>query len=325
MTITFFYRNPKVGYSIKKVSDLFVCMMKNKEIFEMPSQYASIKGVIKNMLFTFKHRNRTGINHITGDVHYCILPLIFCKTVLTVHDTVLYEHSKGIKRLLFKYLWYKIPLMFASKIVCISETTRQKISQFTNREDISVIGNSIDPKLVKTPYVFNSLEPRILIIGTNWNKNIVRTVKALAGIKCKIIIIGSLSFEQETILKADNIVYENKCGLSDEEIINEYKNCDIVSFCSVFEGFGMPIIEANAVGRPVITSDISPMKEVAGGSALLADPYNVDDIRCKMMCLLTEEKVRQRCIELGYENAKKYSQSNIVNQYLHIYSQLTNS
>ena len=126
-------------------------------------------------------------------------------------------------------------------------------------------------------------------------------------------------------MKADNIVYENKCGLSDEEIINEYKNCDIVSFCSIFEGFGMPIIEANAVGRPVITSNISPMKEVAGGSALLVDPYNVDDIRSKMMCLLTDEKVRLRCIELGYENAKKYSQSNIVNQYLHIYSQLTNS
>ena len=67
------------------------------------------------------------------------------------------------------------------------------------------------------------------------------------------------------------------------------------------------------------------MKEVAGGSALLVDPYNVDDIRSKMMCLLTDEKVRLRCIELGYENAKKYSQSNIVNQYLHIYSQLTNS
>lgn len=325
MKITYFYRNHKVGYSIKKVSDLYVNQMDDKEIYEMPSQYASLRSILKNIWFTFKHRNIRGINHITGDVHYCILPLIFCKTVLTIHDTVLYERSKGIKRLLFKYLWYKIPLLFASKIVCISEITRQKISRFTNRKDISVIGNSIDPKLVKTPYVFNSLDPRILIIGTNWNKNIVRTVKALAGIKCKIIIIGPLSFEQETVMKADNIVYENKCGLTDEEIINEYKNCDIVSFCSIFEGFGMPIIEANAVGRPVITSNISPMKEVAGGSALLVDPYDVDDIRSKMMCLLTDEKVRQRCIELGYENAKKYSQSNIVKQYLHIYSHLTNS
>lgn len=323
MKITYFYRNSKVGFSIKKVSDLFVCKMNDREVYEMPSQYASLKGVLANMMYTYKHRNKTGINHITGDVHYCVLPLLFCKTVLTVHDTVLYERSKGIKRLVFKYLWYKLPFKFASRIVCISDCTRQSIKRFTNRDDICVIGNAVDPQLVKAEREFNEANPHILLIGTNWNKNVTRTAKALAGLRCQLTIIGKLSVEQKAVIEECKLNCVNKYGLSDSQIKDEYVDSDIVSFCSTFEGFGMPIIEANAVGRPVITSDLSPMKEVAGGSALLVNPYDISDIRSKFVALMSNGKLRSWCVERGYVNADKYSQASVVESYMRIYKELT--
>ena len=83
----------------------------------------------------------------------------------------------------------------------------------------------------------------------------------------------------EDMLRFYSIRYVYKCDLSNQEILDEYMNCDIVSFPSLYEGFGMPIIEGQAVGRVVFTSDLEPMKEIAGDAALLVDPYSIESIR----------------------------------------------
>ena len=322
MTITYFYRNHKAGYSIKKVSDLYVNQMEDKEIYEMPSPYASMMSILKNIWFTFKHRNKTGINHITGDIHYCIIPLMFCKTVLTVHDTVVYDNYKGLKKIILKYLWFKIPFLLATKIVCISENTKDSITRFTKRKDIMVIPNAVEPNYQFVPYTFNDKLPNILIIGTNWNKNIERTIDAISNIKCRLTIIGKLTKEQKEKLKNTKCSYSNKIDLSDEEIKMEYIHSDIVSFCSLYEGFGMPIIEGNAIGRPVITSNIAPMPALATGSALLVDPYNVKDIHDKITLYINNKELRQKNIGKGIENAKRYNCAIIANAYKYLYNSL---
>ena len=322
MKITYFYRNRKVGFSIKKVSDLYVNQMEDKEVYEMPSPYASMMSILKNMWFTFKHRNKNGINHITGDIHYCIIPLMFCKTVLTVHDTVVYDNYRGIKKIILKYLWFKIPFLLASKIVCISEYTKNSITRFTKRKDIVVIPNAVEPSYDYVPYTFHANFPNILIVGTNWNKNIERTIDAVNNIKCNLTIIGKLSKEQEEKLKSTKCSYSNKVGLTDEEIKQEYINCDMISFCSLYEGFGMPIIEGNAIGRPVITSNISPMLDIAGGSTLLVNPYNVEDIHNKIMLYIKNKELREEKITKGLENAKKFNCTKVVNLYKNLYHKL---
>lgn len=323
MRITYFYRNHRAGYSIKKVSDLFVVQMEDKSVFEMPSQYASLKSILQNMYYTFVHRSRKGINHITGDIHYCILPLIGCKTVLTVHDTCVYDTARGFKRLLFKLLWYKLPLRFATKIVCISEATRQSLKRFTKRDDIIVIPNAVDPTYKSTVKEFNAECPNILLIGTNWNKNIERTVRALADINCKLTIIGRLPPSQKEALAQCNTKYTEKNDLTDDEIRQEYEQCDMVCFCSIYEGFGMPIIEANAIGRPVITSNLSPMKEVAGGSAVLVNPQEEAEIRQAVLSVITNKALREQCIKHGSVNVKKYQQDYVVNRYKNLYKELS--
>lgn len=322
MKITYFYRNHEVGFSIKKVADLYVNRMKDKEIYEMPSPYASIKSILKNMWFTFKHRNKKGINHITGDIHYCIIPLVFCKTVLTVHDTVVYDNYNGIKKFILKYLWFKIPFSLATKIVCISESTKESVARFTKRKDIIVIPNAVDPSYEYVPYKFNEKAPNILIIGTSWNKNVERTIDAVSNINCKLSIIGELSNSQKKKIKERNCIYSNRVNLSNEEIKQEYIHCDIVSFCSLYEGFGMPIIEGNAIGRPVITSVKSPMSDIAGGSALLVDPYNTQDIHDKILQYINSPSLRLKYIKKGLANAKKYNCAYITNQYKKLYQEI---
>lgn len=319
MKITYFYRNHKAGYSIKKVSDLYVNKMENKEVFEMPSQYASIKSILQNIWYTFKHRNKRGINHITGDIHYCIIPLMFCKTVLTIHDTCVYDRAKGFKKIIFKYFWYKIPLMLATKIVCISESTKHSIMRFTKRTDISIIYNAVDPHIHFSEKQFDTNFPKILLIGTNWNKNITRTLIALSVIKCHVTIIGELSKEHLETISRYNISYTNKTHLTDEEINAEYQNTDIVSFCSEYEGFGMPIIEANATGRIVITSNITPMTEIGGESAIYVNPYNIEEIRLAFKYIISNESIRSKHIELGINNIKRFNLNSIVEQYKNLY------
>lgn len=322
MKLTYFYRNHRVGYSIKKVSDLFVSQMKDKCVYEMPSQYASIKGILLNMFFTFLHRDKKGINHVTGDIHYCILPLMGCKNVLTVHDTVAYDQAKGWKKTIIKYLWFVWPLKFATKVVCISDATRLSLRRFTKRSDILVIPNAVDPTYAYSPRTFDESHPNILLIGTSWNKNIERTVRALKNIDCRFSIIGPLTESQRQTLKECNTKYDNKQDLTDNEIRHEYESSDIICFCSVFEGFGMPIIEGNAIGRPVITSNISPMTEVAADAALLANPYDEADIRSKIVSLIDSKELRSSYVERGLANSLRFQQCEIVDRYKTVYKEI---
>lgn len=322
MKITYFYRNHHIGYSIKRVSDLYVNQMEEKETYEMPSQYASLPGILKNMWYTFKHRNKQGINHITGDVHYCIIPLMFCSTVLTIHDTCAYDNAKGIKKWIIKYLWFKIPLLLAKKVVCISEATKTSVGRFTHRKDLAVIYNAIDPCFQYTAKTFDVNSPTILLVGTNWNKNVERTLIALKDIPCRITIIGRLSSRQLDVLARHHAKYTNKENLTDDEILAEYKQADIVSFCSEYEGFGMPIIEANAVGRAVITSHLSPMTEVGGESPFYVDPFDVNSIRAAFLHIISDKETRDRHIKLGLKNVKRFQLNNIVKQYKTIYKEM---
>ena len=81
------------------------------------------------------------------------------------------------------------------------------------------------------------------------------------GIDCHLRIIGKIDINIQTLLDENKIDYTNAFNLSDNEIIEEYKKCDIVNFPSTHEGFGMPIIEGQAIGRVVLTSDLSPMNQ----------------------------------------------------------------
>jgi glycosyltransferase involved in cell wall biosynthesis len=94
---------------------------------------------------------------------------------------------------------------------------------------------------------------------------------------------------------------------------------------STYEGFGMPILEANAVGRPVITSNILSMPEVAGNAAHVVNPYKTLEIRNGILKIIQDKEYRNILIQNGINNAKKYNNQNIANEYLKIYKQMYNN
>ena len=271
-TLTFFHRNLKAGFSINKVVQTIVSTFENKVEYYVPCVKTS--GTLRNLWFVYRHRNKKGINHLTGGVNYCVMSLIGCKSILTIHDTVFMDFNRSSKlmKLYMEWMWLKIPLRFATKVVCISNETKKRICAYSSRKDIEVIHNAIDSSF-KTILKDQSLPPKhILMIGTSPNKNVERTIQALQGLDCELTIVGHLTDSQRNLLSACGIRYRQSVNLTDEEIIHAYVCCDIVSFVSLFEGFGMPVIEANKVGRPVITSDIPVIREVAGDSAVFGDP-----------------------------------------------------
>jgi glycosyltransferase involved in cell wall biosynthesis len=330
--IVYFHRNPQDGFSMLKVSKTFIKEVqkteKTEEIF-MPCQ-GSLRpiGTLLNVLYALKYRNKQFIYHLTGDIHLCILGLLGCKTVLTIHDMrSLGNIENPIKKKIAYWLFYSFALRFPKKIVCISETTKSDFQAMVKRRDeAAVIYNAVDTMFHFVPKKFNEEKPIILQIGTGWKKNHKNLFKALVGISCELRIIENpqnrMSDEDYLFLKSNNILHTVCSHLSDQEILEEYINADIVSFCSVVEGFGMPIVEANAVGRCVITSNIAPMTEIAADAAYLVNPYDVNDMASGFKRIIRDTDYREQLIKNGLENVKRFQPENIAKQYLQIYNEL---
>jgi glycosyltransferase involved in cell wall biosynthesis len=283
----------------------------------------SLTGVLKNLIFFRK--NAADIYHVTGHVHYIALLLPPERTVLTIHDLGFLHTRKGARRFVLKKILLDLPVKKLKYITAVSDATKQEIIYQTNcdAEKIRVIENPLrDGFLVGEQRNFDRENPTILQVGTMENKNIPNLAKALNGIHCKLKIVGRLNSELTGILNDNKIVYENVFDLNDEQMKRAYADCDLVAFCSAYEGFGLPILEAQARKKPVITSDLSPMKEVAGRGAFLADPNNVSSIREGIVKIINDENYRKNLIEAGAKNIERFAPSNISGQYETLYREM---
>jgi glycosyltransferase involved in cell wall biosynthesis len=193
-------------------------------------------------------------------------------------------------------------------------------------DKIRVIENPLREEFIaKKTREFNGDCPVILQVGTSGVKNLSNTIVALKGISCVFRIVGILGKEQIASLKSAGINYQNVSGLTNDELKAEYLNADIVVFCSTYEGFGLPIIESQATGTPLITSDLSPMKEVAGQGAILADPYDPVSINEALMTMISNPDIRTRAVEEGRKNILRFSPEYIAGQYADLYREILDS
>lgn len=276
--------------------------------------------------FIFALRSRGGIHHITGDIHYIVLALGRRKTILTIHDCVfLTRYGKwDIKYWAIKYFWYQLPIHFSEVVTVISEKTKRELIRLTGvkEEKVKVIPNFYDPRFVFVPKEFNKKCPKILQLGTKSNKNINRLIEAIKFIPCELWSVGELEKDTRALLKKNNIHYVSYENISFQQLKSLYENCDIVSFISTYEGFGLPILEAFAVGRPLLTSCISPMDEIAEDAAVKVNPYNIFDIRRGLLKIIEEDSFREELILKGKILAQKYRIDNVRVMYEELYKKL---
>lgn len=337
MLITYFHWSknspPSIGRSFRPLIDKISQSEEVKE-FWVPYRGANPINLIRNIWFVYKHRNVEGINHITGDIHYCILGLLGCKSVLTIHDDyAIVKAKRGWLGKLYKYLfWIYLPIKLASKTVYISEATKTKIDRLIKSNKSVVISNhSVDSEFVYNEKTFNDQSPLILQIGASPQKNLGTTIRAISeinkmGFNCRLRVIKKMNDEQHALAKSLGVNYTNVYDLLDKEIVEEYKNADVIAFPSLYEGFGMPIIEGQATGRVVITSNMAPMNWVAGekGAILLDNPLDIDEYTDKLVEIITNENLRNKTIEAGYKNSKRFTVEKAVQTYYQLYANLLN-
>lgn len=323
MKIVLIYRKRREGdYSIEELFHTIAGEL--SKLVEVVEYEAEDRGSVFLDAWRLRKLN-ADIYHVTGDINYLVHLLPRKKTVLTVHDIghYLYDLS-GIKRWLYKWLWLVLPIRRASVVTTISMETRLNIVNHLGIADsrIELIENchSAIFKPVVKPFAANC--PVILQVGTQPFKNVPRLVEALKGLCCRLILIGRLDDAIKKKLAEYGVIYENYVGISHEDICRQYAECDIVSFVSIGEGFGVPIIEAQASGRPLITAKVSPMREVAGEGACLVDPLDVSQIREGILKIIDDADYRDQLVARGLCNVARFSPRGISSQYLDLYKRV---
>lgn len=328
LRVSIFFRKPRPNgnYSVERLFDAVSAELPPDrfEVRRLICPFES-NGMIRRFLLVIWAAFHQGdVNHITGDVNFIGLMMRRSKTVQTILDTAPMKRLSGCRRKFYEWIWLRMPIYRAGHVTVISEETlKETFSHISaDRNKFHVIPCCVTGGLELHPKPFDTVSPRILHVGTNPNKNLIRVIEAVAGIPCCLVIIGPLFVEQEQLLRSKEIVFENYVGLDDKAMAQQYQLADMVMFVSTYEGFGLPIIEANAVGRPVITSTLSSMPDVAGDAALLVDPYDVAAINDAVLRVISEPDLREKLVLNGRKNIERFTPQKIATLYAQLYDQV---
>jgi len=264
------------------------------------------------------------VNHVTGDIHFLTIFLGKRRTLLTVCDLVSVRRLRGLRRWVFLLFWYRLPIRRCAVVSVISAETKAELLEYVHvcPDKVRVVHCPVSTAFEAKPKAFQAERPTILHIGTGKNKNLERVAEALSGISCHLRVVGRISDAQRLVLEHYNVPYSSVSNISDAEVLREYQACDMVVFASTYEGFGLPIVEAQATGRPVVTSSVSSMPEVAGDAACLVDPFDVASIRAGIRRVMEDTDYRNLLVQRGFANVERFRAAHIASEYTAIYREL---
>ena len=268
-----------------------------------------------------------------------------CKKVATIHDIgpILNPGNfKKITALIYKIL---IPLTVrnANAIITVSEFSKNEIVRYLNitSDKIRVIHPGIDKKFRVLPKheilpLFDKYKipaKFILYVGSiHKQKNIQALIRAYSLIKrntdCKVVIVGQKMFDGGYLLREliedlhleKDIIFTGYAA--DEDMPAFYNAARIFVFPSLYEGFGLPPLEAMACGTPVITSNRASLPEAVGDAGLIVDPDDTERLAEAMIELITDEALRQEMIMRGLERVRRFSLENTASKTLEVYREV---
>ena len=250
------------------------------------------------------------------------------KYITVIHDLAHLRENEMTKYSRFIFdLSTNIAIKKADTIVTVSETIKNELIQTFNidKNRIKVVYNSIGEHFLNSknnPEIlekYNIIQQKyILSVATlNRRKNIPELIKAFESITdkypdIKLVLVGGMGNEKRELLtKHPNVIFTGY--IPDEDLPSLYKNALLYVFPSLYEGFGIPLIEAQYSNCPVLCSDIPVFQEVAGNGAEFCIPDS-NGIAAKLEYLINNEQRRLELISLGQENVKRFSIENIAEQ-----------
>jgi glycosyltransferase involved in cell wall biosynthesis len=265
------------------------------------------------------------------------------KSVVTIHDLIFLrypEYYPVFDRQIYK-LKFRHACRVADIIIAISEATKADIITYfgTAPEKIEVVYQTCDPvfrillddnkkELVRKKYILP--EKYILYLGTiEKRKNALSLIKAylIANPDIPLLIAGRPTdylSEINEFLKlnpvGDRIIFRHNIDSADLPAL--YQSAELFVYPSVFEGFGIPILEALYSGVPVISSTGSCFAETGGDAALYCDPYNVNQMSECISKVLNDPNARKSMIDKGFEHAGRFDEPNVASNLMKIYQNL---
>ncbi len=264
-----------------------------------------------------------------------MIPLIKgkLKTVATIHDIVSYVMPETIP---MKYAWYMRHLIKAvanksDRIISDSESNKDDLMKWLNvpEKKIAVVPLAVSDRFappanreqVKTDVMkrYGIRENFMLFVGNlEPRKNLIRLMRAFEKARGKLgsgyqlVICGKRGWLYKEILETFEQVNESGSVIltdyvSEVELLELYQSADMFVFPTLYEGFGLPVLEAMACGAPVITSDVSSLPEIAGAAALTVNPNDTDQIANAIIRLAGSTELRGELREKGIKRAALYS------------------
>jgi glycosyltransferase involved in cell wall biosynthesis len=233
------------------------------------------------------------------------------------------DYSKTIEK--------KKSILAADFVICISESTRLDLLNHISIDEsrVKVVPLSADSFFYQTTGLRKSQHnPFFLYVGQRSGyKNFLLLLKAFSHLpstcgEFNLHVFGGGPFSSEELRLISDLALANrviKVDGDDEALKTQYHLAHAFVYPSLYEGFGIPILEAMAVGCPVITSNTSSMPEVAGGAALLFDPSNCESLENAMSEIVSSPDLRDTLISRGHLRAAQFSWSETAKQTLNLY------
>jgi glycosyltransferase involved in cell wall biosynthesis len=263
------------------------------------------------------------------------------KSVVTIHDLIFmrYPHLYSFFDRNIHYYKFKKSTQNADLIIAISEQTKSDIINFLNVDPakVHVIYQGCNDAFKKTytdkkkdiiAKKFNLSEQFILNVGTlEERKNALTIVKAIKDLDVNLVLIGKETAYANTIheyISANNL--QNRVrflkGVTTEELAIIYQLATVFVYPSIFEGFGIPIIEALYSKTPVITNKNGVFPEAGGATSLYIEPFDILDLKNKIYQVIEDDNLSAAMKEKGYEFVQKFNDVDIANRIIDTYLKL---
>ncbi|GAB4530651.1 MAG: glycosyltransferase family 1 protein [Anaerolineae bacterium] len=303
-------------------------------------------------LARFWHRLQVPVpvEAITGkiDLYHAtdfVLPPTRARSILTVHDLSFIRVPEAASPRLKAYLDAVVPrsCQRATHILADSQATKDDLVTFYNLspDKVTVLLSGVDARFKPTQVDMSPLRakygfserPYVFCVGTvQPRKNYIRLIQALAQLRAAghdlaLVIAGGRGWLDNPIYAAIQESgmrdYVHLIGFADDaDLPSLYSGAFCVAFTSLYEGFGLPVLEGMACGTPVITSDVSSMPEVAGDAALLVDPYQTEAIVDAIRQLLEDSALRERLVARGFAQAARFTWENSARELMAVYGRV---
>jgi glycosyltransferase involved in cell wall biosynthesis len=277
-------------------------------------------------------------NELPKGIHKSGIP-----SVVTIHDLIFMRYPEFYKPIDRKIYFKKVKYAChsADKIIAISKQTKHDIETFFHvpPEKVELIYQPVSPVFfgkqnvaeIRTKY--HLPEKFILSVGTiEPRKNQLALLQALQSkeIKVPVVFVGKQTSSYMTEL--NRFIKENELGtritflsnIPEADLAALYQTATLSVYISVFEGFGLPVIESMACGCPVVTSSVSVLPETAGDAAVLCNPAKVEEIAQKVALLLENKNFRNEIIEKGKQRSILFHPENYAQKLISLYAKILN-